>query len=58
MKIDFEFDTKYGVFKDALHLPDDHDFTDAELETMKQERLDNWLVLVEPPQTEEVPAAE
>ena len=29
IKIDFEFDTPYGVFRDALHLPDDHTFTDA-----------------------------
>lgn len=55
MKIDFEFTTKYGVFRDALHLPDDHNFSDYELEAMKQARLDNWLQIIEsPPQEQEV----
>jgi hypothetical protein len=48
MKIDFSFETKYGKFADALHLPDDHELTDAEIETMKQERLNNWLAIVTP----------
>jgi len=48
MKIDFSFETKYGKFADALHLPDDHGLTDAEIETMKQERLNNWLAIVTP----------
>ena len=30
VKIDFEFDTPHGVFRDALHLPDDHAFTEDE----------------------------
>jgi hypothetical protein len=49
MKIDFEFDSTYGVFRDALHLPDDHTFTDAEIEAMKQQRYDNWLAIVNAP---------
>lgn len=48
IKIDFEFDTKFGVFRDALHLPDEHNLTDAEIETIKQQRLDNWLSIVDP----------
>lgn len=48
MKIDFEFQTQYGVFRDALHLPDDYEMTDAEIEAMKQQRLDNWLAIVAP----------
>ena len=53
MKIDFEFDTPHGKFADALHLPDDHTMTDAEIEAMKQQRLDNWLAIVDaPPQQE------
>lgn len=47
MKIDFEFTTPYGVFRDALHLPDDHIFTDEQITAMKQDRLDNWLFVVE-----------
>ena len=49
MQIIFEFQTEYGVFRDALHLPDDHGFTDAEIDAMKQERLDNWIAIVKPP---------
>lgn len=46
MKIDFEFQTQHGVFRDALHLPDDHGLTEEQIQTMKQERLDNWLAIV------------
>ncbi len=53
MKIDFSFDTQYGRFCDALHLPDDHTHTDAEIEAMKQQRLDNWIAVIETPPSEE-----
>lgn len=55
VQIVFEFATRYGVFRDALYLPPDHGLTDAEIETMKQERLTNWLAVIEapPPPTEE-----
>lgn len=46
IKIDFSFDTPHGKFADALHLPDDHGMTDAEIDSMKQQRLDNWLAVV------------
>lgn len=54
MKIDFEFDTPHGMFRDALHLPDDHTFTDAEIQAMKQQRVDNWIAVVTAPPIEEV----
>ena len=38
MKIDFEFDTAHGKFRDALHLPDNHGLSDAEIEAMKVQR--------------------
>lgn len=57
IKIDFEFDSQYGVFRDAIHLPDDHQFTDVEIASMKQQRFDNWLAIVNPPLVE-VAAAE
>lgn len=54
MKIDFERETKYGVFRDAIILPDDHNFSDTEIEAMKQQRVDNWVAYIEnPPQTDE-----
>ena len=58
MKIDFEFETTYGVFRDALHLPDDHGMTDDEIQAMKQQRLDNWLVIVNAPAEETPPTEE
>ena len=54
MKIDFSFSSQYGTFSDALHLPDDHLFTDAEIEAMKQQRFDNWIAVITAPPTEEV----
>ena len=53
MKIDFEFDSKYGVFRDALHLPDDHGLSEVEIEAMKQQRFDNWIAVIEAPPVEE-----
>jgi len=49
MKIDFQFDTQYGRFCDALHLPDDHTYTEEEIEAMKQQRLTNWIAVIETP---------
>jgi hypothetical protein len=46
IKIDFEAETQHGVFRDALHLPDDHSFTDVEIEAMKQERVTNWVAFI------------
>lgn len=54
MKIDFEFDTPHGVFRDALHLPDDHTFSESEINEMKQQRLNNWLSIVNAPPQEVV----
>jgi hypothetical protein len=57
MKIDFEITTKYGVYRDALHLPDDHSFTQSEIDDMKQERVNNWIAIVEAPPAEEPDAS-
>ena len=48
-QIIFEFPTKYGVFRDALYLPADHGLSEVQIEALKQERLNNWLALVENP---------
>jgi hypothetical protein len=58
IKIDFEFDTPHGVFRDALHLPEDHGMTDEQIDAMKQQRLNNWLAVVNPPPAEETPPVE
>ena len=54
MKIDFEFTTPHGLFRDALHLPDDHTFTDDEIQAMKQQRLEKWIGFVTTPPVEEI----
>lgn len=57
MKIDFEFETPYGKFADALRFPDDQAVpSDTEIEAMKQQRLTNWLAFVAPPAVEEISA--
>lgn len=53
MKIDFEYQTNHGLFRDALHLPDDHSFTEAEIEAMKEARRDAWIAVVTAPPVEE-----
>lgn len=54
----FEFDTKHGVFRDALYLPENHGLTDEQVSEMQRERLNNWLAAVEaptpPPETVEI----
>lgn len=53
MKIDFEFQTEHGLFRDALHLADDHSLTDEQIEAMKAERRDAWIAVVTAPSVEE-----
>lgn len=61
MKIDFDFiHPIFGVYRDALTLPDDHGFTDNEIQAMKQQRFDNWVAFLEnpPPPAVEEPVIE
>lgn len=58
VKIDFEFDSPYGRFGDALHLPDDHGLSDEEIQAMKQQRFDNWLAIITAPPVELPPEQE
>ena len=54
MQIRFSYETKYGTFSDALNLPDDHNYSDAELEAMKEERVNNWVAYID--STQDQPA--
>lgn len=55
IKIDFDIQNeKYGVYRDALYLPEDHSLSDAEIDALKQERYSNWLYAIENPPVEEV----
>lgn len=53
MKIDFEYQTNHGLFRDALHLPDNHGLTDEQIEVMKVARRDAWIAVVTAPPVEE-----
>lgn len=47
-QIKFTFETRFGPFSDALYLPENHGLSDEQIEAMKQERLTNWLAVVNP----------
>lgn len=47
VSIDFEFETKYGKFADAISYDEtETTMTDEEVEVEKQRRLNNWIALV------------
>lgn len=53
VKIDFEFQTAFGLYRDALYLPEGHGMSDAELGVLKQQRVDNWVAVVSAPPAED-----
>lgn len=53
IKIDFEYTTPHGIFRDAIHLDDNHGLSDPQIEAMKQERLNAWVSIIENPPQEE-----
>lgn len=52
MQIRFSYETKYGTYNDALNLPDDHNYTDNEINLMKEQRRDNWIAYIDSTQVE------
>lgn len=47
MRIEFSFSSsEYGTFRDALELLDDHGLSDADIEEMKQARINDWLARI------------
>lgn len=49
MKIDFQYETEYGKFADALWFPDGEPLpSPEEIKAMELERLNNWLAIVTP----------
>ena len=55
IKIDFVIEQNGEKFVDALHLEDNHTFTDEEIEAMKQERFDAYYTFIHAPVIEETP---
>ena len=56
IKIDFTKTDGIYTLRDALHLPDDHTLTDADIEAMKQERFDKWVAVITAPEVPVVDA--
>lgn len=53
VKIDFEFETPYGKFADALWFSDEEPTpSDTEIEILKQQRLNDWLAALTAPTQE------
>ena len=49
-KIDFEFETSYGKYSDALIFEEGQPIpSPEEIEVLKLERLNNWIVLITTP---------
>jgi hypothetical protein len=42
-------DPQHGLYSDTLYLEDDHTFSDADIEAMKQERFNNWITFITTP---------
>jgi hypothetical protein len=62
IKIDFEKTDGTYTFRDALHLEDDHTFSEQQIEAMMQQRFNNWVAIItaptpEPAQEEQSPEA-
>ena len=51
--IAFEMNKDGYEFKDAIVLPDDHQLSNEDIETMKQKRFDDWYAIVTAPQEEQ-----
>ena len=49
IRIIFEKQTDFGMFRDALYLPADHGYSEEEIEAMKQVRVDNWISVISNP---------
>ena len=56
VKLDFTITDGTNTLTDAIVLPDDHTLTDDEIETMKVQRLSDWVAAINTPA--EIPAQE
>lgn len=56
IKIDFERQTRHGMYRDAITLPVDHTYTQAQIDAMMDERVNAWVAYMDnPPQPEPEP---
>lgn len=54
-QIVFTVETKYGPFCDAIYLEENHNFTEAEILVMQQQRVENWIKIIEKSSSEAAP---
>lgn len=52
IRVPFQVETQYGMYCDVLHFPEDQVPPDDEIERLKQERVDNWIIFVTTPPAE------
>jgi hypothetical protein len=50
--IDFEIVKDGHVFRDAIHLPEDNNLTQDQIEEIKQKRFDDWYKIITAPEDE------
>lgn len=56
IKIDFERETRHGVYRDAITLFNEDVYSQEEIEAMMQQRTDSWVAYMDnPPQPEPEP---
>jgi hypothetical protein len=54
MIVEFEFPSPTGgIFRDAIHLPDDYVISDEELTAMQNSRFAQWCAALQAPAVEE-----
>lgn len=58
VQINFEAQTPYGPYRDTLYFQEGEVPPEAEIERLKQERVDNWIAVITAPPVEELPAEE
>lgn len=47
MRIEFELETKHGIYRDAITLPEDHALSQTDIEALKRQRADAWVAQVD-----------
>jgi hypothetical protein len=51
--INFEISKDGHTYRDAIHLPEDHNLSEEQIEVIKQQRFDNWYQIITNPPVEE-----
>ena len=46
VKIDFELDSEFGKYRDAIVLDDGHGLSEEQIDEIKQQRLANWTAAI------------